>query len=56
LSIPNYQEEAGLAAVTLAEALRKTDKPAAKDLAEAVKKAAVSDEATRRANALLRKN
>jgi HEAT repeat protein len=56
LSIPKYQEEAGLAAVTLAEALRKTDKPAAKDLAEAVKKAAVSDEATRRANALLRKN
>jgi HEAT repeat protein len=56
LSIPKYREEAGLAAVTLAEALRKTDKPAAKDLAEAVKKAAVSDEATRRANALLRKN
>jgi hypothetical protein len=56
LSIPKYQEEAGLAAMTLAEALRKTDKPAARDLAEAVKKAAVSDQATRRAEALLKKN
>jgi HEAT repeat protein len=55
LSIPKYQQEAGLAAVTLAEALRKTDKPAARDLAETVKKAAVSDEATRRADALLKK-
>jgi len=56
LSVPKYQKEAALAAVTLAEALRKTDKPAAKDLAQAVKNAAVSDEATRRANAVLRKN
>ena len=56
LSVPKYQQEAGLAAVTLAEALRKTDKPAAKDLAQAVKTAAVSDEVTRRADAVLKKN
>ena len=56
LSVPKYQQEAGLAAVTLAEALRKTDKPAAKDLAQAVKNAAVSDEVTRRADAVLKKN
>jgi hypothetical protein len=51
-----YQQDAGLAAMTLAESLRKTDKPAARDLAEAVKQAAVSDAATRRADALLKKN
>ena len=56
LSMAKYQQEAGLAAMTLAESLRKTDKPAARDLAEAVKQAAVSDAATRRADALLRKN
>ena len=56
LGVPKYQQEAGLAAVTLAEALRKTDKPAAKDLAQAVKSAAVSDEVTRRADAVLKKN
>jgi hypothetical protein len=56
LSTANYQQEAGLAAMTLAETLRKTDKPAARDLAEAVKQAAVSDAATRRADALLKKN
>jgi hypothetical protein len=56
LSLPKYQQEAGLAAMTLAETLRKTDKPAARDLAEAVKQAAVSDAATRRADALLKKN
>ena len=56
LSTANYQQEAGLAAMTLAETLRKTDKSAARDLAEAVKQAAVSDAATRRADALLKKN
>jgi hypothetical protein len=56
LGVPKYQQEAGLAAVTLAEALRKTDKAAAKDLAQAVKTAAVSDEVTRRADAVLKKN
>ncbi len=56
LSMPKYQQEAGLAAMTLAETLRKTDKPAARDLAEAVKQAAVSDAATRRADALLKRN
>jgi HEAT repeat protein len=56
LGVPNYQQEAGLAAVTLAEALRKTDKPAAKDLAQAVKSAGISDAITRRADAILKKN
>jgi HEAT repeat protein len=56
LGVPKYQKEAGLAAVTLAEALRKTDKPAAKDLAQAVKSAGISDEITRKANAILKKN
>jgi HEAT repeat protein len=56
LGVPKYQQEAGLAAVTLAEALRKTDKLAAKDLAQAVKNAGVSDEVTRRADAILKKN
>ena len=56
LAVPKYQNEAGLAAVTLAESLRKTDKAAAKDLAKAVKNAAISDEITRRADAILKKN
>ena len=41
--------------MTLAEALRKTDRPAAKDLAQAAKNAAVSEEVTRRADAILKK-
>jgi hypothetical protein len=56
LGVPQYQNEAGLAAVTLAESLRKTDKPAAKDLAQAVKNAGISDEISRRADAILKKN
>ena len=56
LGVPKYQQEAGLAAVTLAEALRKTDKPAAKDLAQAVKNAAISDDISRKADAILKKN
>ena len=56
LSDPKYQQEAGLAAVTLAEALRKTDRPAAKELAQAAKNAAVSDDVTRRADAILKRN
>jgi HEAT repeat protein len=56
LSSPKYQKEAGLAAMALAEALRKTDKPAAKDLAQAVKNAGISDQMTRRADAILKKN
>jgi len=55
LNVPRYQQEAGLAAVTLAESLRKTDKPAAKALAQAVKNAAISDEITRRADSILKK-
>ena len=56
LGVPKYQQEAGLAAVTLAEALRKTDKPAAKDLAQAVKNAGISDDISRKADAILKKN
>jgi HEAT repeat protein len=56
LGVPQYQQEVGLAAVTLAESLRKTDKPAAKDLAQAVKNAAISEEITRKADAILKKN
>ncbi|HSA10530.1 MAG TPA: HEAT repeat domain-containing protein [Candidatus Paceibacterota bacterium] len=53
---PQFQQEAGLAAMTLAEALRKPDRPAARDLARAVKDANLSDELNRKANALLNKN
>jgi hypothetical protein len=53
LSDPQLQKEAGLAALTLAETLRKPDKAAAKDLAEAVKNANLSDDLNRRAEAML---
>ena len=56
LGVPKFQNEAGLAAVTVAESLRKTDKAAAKDLAQAIKNAAISEEITRRADAILKKN
>jgi hypothetical protein len=56
LSVPRFQQEAGLAAMNLAETLRKTDKPTAKDLAQAVKQAALSADLTRRADAILKKN
>jgi hypothetical protein len=42
--------------VSLAEALRRTDRPAARALAQAVKDAAISDEITRKADAILRRN
>jgi hypothetical protein len=56
LSAPKYQKEAGLAALNLAEALRKPDRRAAKDLAQAVKDAGISDDLNRRADAILKKN
>jgi HEAT repeat protein len=56
LSDPKYQQEAGLAAVTLADSLRRTDRPAARDLAQAVKSASISEALTRRADAILRRN
>ena len=56
LSDPKYQQEAGLAAVTLAESLRRTDRPAARDLAQAIKNASLSENLTRRADAILRRN
>ena len=55
LSVPKYQKDAGLAALTLAEALRRADKPTAIDLAKAVKQAGLSEDLTRRADAILRK-
>ena len=42
--------------VKLAEALRKTDKPAARDLAQAIKDAAISDERPKRTDATLKRN
>ncbi len=56
LSDPKLQQEAGLAAMNLAEALRKPDRPVAKELAQAVKQASLSDDLTRRADAILKKN
>jgi hypothetical protein len=56
LSAPKYQKEAGLAALNLAEALRKADRHAAKDLAQAVKDAGISEDLNRRADAMLKKN
>ena len=55
LSDPNLKAEAGQAGVTLAEALRKTDKPAARSLAQAIKDAKVSEDLTRKADAILNK-
>ncbi len=53
---PKFQKEAGLAAMNLAESLRKADRPLAKELAQAVKDAALSEDLTRRADAILKKN
>jgi HEAT repeat protein len=53
LSMPKYQQEAGLAGITLAETLRRTDRPAARDLAQAIKNANLSEDLTRRADAIL---
>jgi HEAT repeat protein len=55
LTDPNFKTEACLAAVALAESLVKTDKPAAKALAQAVKDANPSAEVVRKADALLKK-
>jgi hypothetical protein len=52
---PKLQEEAGQAGVTLAGALVKKNKAAAKDLAQAIKDAKVSEDLTRKADAVLRK-
>jgi HEAT repeats len=53
LSEPKFQNQAALAAIGLAESLRKTDRPTAIELAEAVKSAGVSNDLNRRADALL---
>ncbi|MCX6926028.1 MAG: HEAT repeat domain-containing protein [Verrucomicrobia bacterium] len=56
LVVPQYQKEAGLAAMNLAETLRGPNRPIAKDLAQAVKDAAISDDLTRRADTVLKRN
>jgi HEAT repeat protein len=56
LSDAKFGTDAGLAAVTLADTLRKTDKVAAQNLAEAVKAANLSEDLTRKADAVLKKN
>lgn len=55
LSDPNLKAEASLAGVRLAEALIKKDKPAARSLAQAIKDAKVSEDLTRKADAVLNK-
>jgi len=56
LSDPKFQKEAGLAALNLAESLRKPDRSLARELAQAVKDAALSEDLTRRADAILKRN
>ena len=56
LSDPKFRKEAGLAAMTLAEALRRSDRPAARELAQAVRDAGLSDDLNRRADAILNRN
>ena len=51
----NFKTEAGLAGVTLAEGLLKSDKPAAKALAQAVKDANPSGETASKADAILKR-
>ena len=53
LSDSKFQKEAGLAAMALAEALRRSDRPTARELAQAVKDAGLSDSLNRRADAVL---
>ncbi len=55
LSDPQFKAEAGQAGLTLAEALLKSDKQAAKHLAQAVKDEDVSPELRARADAVLKK-
>jgi HEAT repeat protein len=56
LSDPKFQKEAGLAAMTLAEALRRSDRTAARELAQVVRDAGLSDDLNRRADAFLTRN
>jgi len=56
LSDPNLKREAGLAGITLAEALSKKDKPTAQTLAQAIKEANVSEDLNRKAEAMLIRN
>ena len=53
LADPNLKKEAGAAAMALAESLRRTDRKTARDLAQAVKDANISDSLNQRADRLL---
>jgi HEAT repeat protein len=53
LSDPQLRNDAGPAAMTLAEALRKTDKPAARDLAQAIRDANLSPALNRKTDVIL---
>jgi len=53
LTDPNLKTEAGLAGINLARTLYRSDRAAARSLAQAVKDAQISDDITRRAEALL---
>jgi HEAT repeat protein len=55
LSVPELKSDAGLAVLSLSQSLLKKDKTTAKNLAQAVKAANISDDLNRRADALLKK-
>lgn len=55
LSDPNLKTDAGLAGLRLAEALLRKNKPAAQSLAQAIKDAKVSEELSRKADAVLKR-
>jgi hypothetical protein len=56
LVVPQYQQDAVQAAMNLAESLRRSDRPTAKELAQLVKDANLSNDLTKRAEAILKKN
>ncbi len=55
LADPQLKKEAGLAAMTLAETLRRADRSAARELAQAVKDANLSNDLNRKAEMILKK-
>ena len=56
LAVAELRQDAGLAAMNLAETVRKGNRPMAKELAQAVKDAGLSDDLSRRADAILQRN
>jgi hypothetical protein len=55
LTDPDLQEDAGTAALTLAERLRRSQADAARQLVQAVREANISDELNKKADSLLKK-